>query len=369
MRIVEVDGKPVTTEESNAMLSQENQAAPADHAQAPPPKTLEPKPKDAENPKAEGAQPPDWLEVYLEQVQAAQGQQEAPPATSTEDEREPQVELSPEEQEKLNSLPPEIQQKIKEFQNAINAKNAQKWRKIWAKTKEAELKARAYEEMLSRVESMAPPPPTHAVQPPFSQQGEPILPGPALPPPIQTGQDGLPDFTLLPEFQELQNAEPEEYHQKFAAYERARNRAMALWIQQHSQARERAMELQREVMEVDQKLSQEWTGDLVHPIPWTETKALFEQLAQKDPDVFRAVASAQGSPLHRAEFIAAIVQSRFPDVYARRLHEVQENYRLRRGQQAAKNMASALQGASNPPMNGASGEVALGKAWLRYIGK
>jgi hypothetical protein len=367
MRITEMDGRVVPPEQGETLLQSLAKPVPGEAQNAPQatePKAEEPKAEEPKEVKAEPKQEePEWLQNFLADVnKPAQEQQQ-------EEEAEPVVELTEEEKAKLETLPPEIQQKVREFQNALNAKNASKWRKIWAKAKQAEAEAAAMRQAIDALRSTGLPP-----QAPPAVPNEPVPQRVPQPPaPGFTPTEEPPDTTLLPEFKALQEAEPEEYHKRLADYERARNKAIAEWIARQRQLQEAQMSVQRQVLETDAALTKEWTGDLIHPIPWTEVKALFEKVAQEDRETYMAVASAKGSPRHRAEFMAAVVASRFPDVYARRLAEAQQKYRSRPADSAqTKDMAQALQGgASSQSRAGApaNSKSELAKAWLQYVGK
>jgi len=210
------------------------------------------------------------------------------------------------------------------------------------------------------------------------RQQEPGTPAP--PAPVRqavTDPRQLPEYAALVRAKAAMDAaEPETFIAARDAYEAAQEayfdaktdlRLSAIQNgQQASQMKERALEADREFDTVR-------TGDMVHPIPWADTKdsqgrtipgvkSLFSQLVQADPSLPNRI---QGdTPEDRADWMSHYVSRAFPQRHASHLERVRAAMIQRTQQKRAA--SPVISGQTNPVKQTGSPVTQTGD-YLAYI--
>jgi hypothetical protein len=210
------------------------------------------------------------------------------------------------------------------------------------------------------------------------QQQEPGTPEP----PVPIRQD-VTDPRQLPEYAALVRAkaamdaaDPENFIAARDAYEAAQEAyfdAKTDLRLSSIQKRQQAVQMKERALEADREFDTTRTGDIVHPIPWADTKdsqgrtipgvkSLFSQLVQADPTLPNRI---QGdTPEDRADWMSHYVSRAFPQRHAAHLERVRAAM-IQRTQQ--KRAASPVISGQTNPVKKTGSPATQTEDYLAYI--
>lgn len=186
----------------------------------------------------------------------------------------------------------------------------------------------------------------------------------------------LPEYAAMVQAKAARDSsadDPSKYVELDDAYEAAKEAYLEAKFEMKFAANRSEVERAKTVekaYETDRRLDQEWTGDLVRPIPWADSqdgkipgvKSLFRILVQRDPSL--PSRNPHTDPVDRAKWMATVVSENFPRQHAIHIERVRATLMK---QKTAKTAAAPVVSGQTSPLKAQQTKGDVTSGYLAYI--